>query len=88
MLVLQTVLAFIVAIITLSLMLWFSLRYPSVGDTGTFMIGSCSAVETLDTLSHLLLNVLSTLFLGAGNYAMQVLVLDSPRPTHPILLGR
>lgn len=88
MLVLQTVLAFIVAIITLSLMLWFSLRYPLVRDTGTFMIGSCSVVETLDTLSHLLLNVLSTLFLGAGNYAMPVLVLDSPRPTYPILLGR
>ena len=36
--------------------------------------GSCPKTKTTDTVVHLIINVLSTLLLGASNYAMQVLV--------------
>ena len=35
--------------------------------------GDCQQMKTIDTVSHLVINVLSTLLLGASNYAMQVL---------------
>lgn len=41
------------------------------------MTGNCTTISQLNTGFHLLLNVISTLFLGAGNYCMQILVAPS-----------
>ena len=39
----------------------------------TVFEGNCDRVKELDTYLHLLINILSTILLGAGNYAMQCL---------------
>lgn len=77
MLILQAVMASVFATAALSLMVWSTAKYPPVQDVGTFMTGDCSMVHRWDASSHLGLNVASTLFLGAGNYCMQVLVAPS-----------
>ncbi|KAF7177453.1 hypothetical protein CNMCM7691_005706 [Aspergillus felis] len=44
---------------------------------GTLFTGDCTTTSTTNSLVHLLLNGLSTLFLGTGNYCMQILVAPS-----------
>ncbi|KAJ8128066.1 hypothetical protein O1611_g5572 [Lasiodiplodia mahajangana] len=41
---------------------------------GTLFTGDCRRTATINTVTHLVLNGLSTLFLGAANYCMQILV--------------
>ncbi|KAI0103195.1 hypothetical protein GGR51DRAFT_573390 [Nemania sp. FL0031] len=41
---------------------------------GTLFTGNCRMTATINTVTHLILNGLSTLFLGAANYCMQILV--------------
>ena len=77
MLILQTVCAGVAFASLLSLLIWSTRQYGQVGDTRTFFTGSCLTAKIWDAVSHVVLNVLSTLFLGAGNYAMQVLVAPS-----------
>lgn len=77
MLILQAVMASVFAAVALGLMGWFTAEYPPVGDVGTFMTGSCSTVQKWDAFWHFVLNIASTLLLGAGNYCMQVLVAPS-----------
>jgi hypothetical protein len=43
-------------------------------DVGTLYLGHCDVANNLNLWFHLLINVLSTLLLGASNYAMQLLV--------------
>ena len=45
-------------------------------DTGNLLLfrGDCNEMKKIDTMSHFAINLLSTLLLGASNYAMQVLV--------------
>lgn len=43
------------------------------GPVGTLFEGDCSQVESLALVSHLIINILSTLLLSASNYTMQVL---------------
>ncbi|ORY65171.1 uncharacterized protein BCR38DRAFT_432055 [Pseudomassariella vexata] len=40
----------------------------------TFYEGSCSTSKTVSIVTHLLLNILATILLGASNYCMQILV--------------
>ena len=40
---------------------------------GVLQEGDCSATKRLDTWFHLLINILSTVLLGASNYSMQCL---------------
>lgn len=77
MLILQAVIASVFAAVALGLMGWFTAKYPPVGDVGTFITGSCLTVHRWDAVWHIVLNIVSTLFLGAGNYCMQVLVAPS-----------
>jgi hypothetical protein len=77
MLLLQATLSAIFAAAALSTMIWAVIHYPIEDDTGTVYTGSCQVVHYADGLSHVILNVVSTLFLGAGNYCMQVLVAPS-----------
>jgi hypothetical protein len=77
MLMLQATLSMTFAVTALAVMIWAVIHYPVEGDTGTIYTGSCQMVHYIDGLSHVVLNIVSTLFLGAGNYCMQVLVAPS-----------
>ncbi len=76
----QQFLAYLTAAVTISVMVWAIKSYPpSPGGIGTIFAGSCSTVQTADTLLHLGLNNLSTLFLGTGNFCLQLLAAPSVR---------
>jgi hypothetical protein len=77
MLMLQAGTAVIFAVVALSLMIMFTVNYAPEGDVGTFMTGNCLTVGRWNSFWHAVLNVASMLFLGAGNYCMQVLVAPS-----------
>lgn len=62
-----------VLIVNLILTIWASARYGVKGGLGTIQSGACSKTKDLATWLHLAINVLSTLLLGASNYAMQCL---------------
>jgi hypothetical protein len=71
---LSAVLSSVVLIINISLA-GFSIKKYGKGDDGiqTLFAGSCSRAHTISTFLHLLINVLSTILLGASNYCMQCL---------------
>jgi hypothetical protein len=77
MLFVQAGIASTFAVISLTLMILTVVKFPHLEDTGTFFTGSCRRVHFMDGLWHVLLNIASTLFLGAGNYCMQVIVAPS-----------
>lgn len=77
MLILQAAFSTGFAMVALAVMLWALTHYPIQDDTWTVYTGSCRKVHFADGLSHVVFNVASTLFLGAGNYCMQVLVAPS-----------
>ncbi|KAB8234185.1 uncharacterized protein BDW43DRAFT_274514 [Aspergillus alliaceus] len=52
---------------------------PDERGIGTLRIGSCSEITAIDSAAHVALNVLSSLFLSAGSYCMQILVSPSRR---------
>lgn len=52
---------------------------PDTRDIGTLRMGDCSEMMTINSLVHVVLNVLSSLFLGTGSYCMQMLVAPSRR---------
>ncbi|KAJ7438863.1 hypothetical protein FB451DRAFT_1570129 [Mycena latifolia] len=52
---------------------------PDRRGIGTFLLGDCTRVSRISTALHVLLNVLSTLLLGAGSYCMQLLASPSRR---------
>lgn len=60
-------------VLNLSLVVWASTAFPSASGISTLYEGSCSRVSSWDTWLHLLINILSTLLLGASNYTMQCL---------------
>lgn len=45
----------------------------TTGTIGTLYLGQCDVARNLNLWFHLLINILSTLLLGASNYAMQLL---------------
>jgi hypothetical protein len=68
------IVAGVVFIINLALAVWSSVKSTHLADGRRVLYqGSCSQVKQLDTGVHLLINLLSTLLLGACNYAMQCL---------------
>ncbi|KAJ8119065.1 hypothetical protein OPT61_g53 [Boeremia exigua] len=77
MLIIQATLSTVFATVALAVMVWAVIHFPIEDDTGTIYTGSCRTVHYADGLWHVVLNVASTLFLGAGNYCMQVLVAPS-----------
>ena len=73
----QQGLAVTVMIVNLTLTIWAFLKHKPVKGVGTLFTGSCTLASRLNIGVHMLLNVVSTLFLGAGNYCMQILVAPS-----------
>ena len=63
----------VVMVINLTLTVWASKRYGLQEGLGTLLDGKCSETKELAMWTHLGINVLSTLLLGASNYTMQCL---------------
>ena len=63
----------VVMVINLTLTVWASKRYGLEEGLGTILDGKCSETKKLAMWTHLGINVLSTLLLGASNYTMQCL---------------
>ncbi|OJJ94921.1 hypothetical protein ASPACDRAFT_1860602 [Aspergillus aculeatus ATCC 16872] len=52
---------------------------PDERGIGTIRMGDCAEMTSINSAAHVALNVLSSLFLGAGSYCMQILVAPSRR---------
>ena len=77
MLAMQMMLALITCACNIAFLVWaYGIDEP-LGGIGTLFEGSCDKAGALNTGAHVILNVFSSLFLGAGNYCMQVLVAPS-----------
>ncbi|KAH7304579.1 hypothetical protein B0I35DRAFT_484411 [Stachybotrys elegans] len=75
MLRLQFGLTALIVVFNMAFMIWTWISYPPDGrGVGTFRLGNCDEIERINTGLHLVINILSSLFLGSGNYCMQVLV--------------
>jgi len=70
--------AALVVVINTALTIWALLPRAdsnSIDGVGDFIPpGDCQSIATINAGLHVLLNILSSAFLGAGNYYMQVLV--------------
>lgn len=53
---------------------WAQARFGTQSGIGTIFLGSCVKAKRLSLWLHLLINILSTLLLGASNFCMQLLV--------------
>ncbi|KAF3012818.1 hypothetical protein E8E14_008459 [Neopestalotiopsis sp. 37M] len=80
MLSLQLSIAAIVVIINIVLLISLVMVYPPDSrGVGTFSYGSCAQAGTTNAMIHVALNIVSSLFLGSGNYCMQILVAPTRR---------
>lgn len=79
MLATQMLLALLTCACNIAFLIWAYGVDKPVGGIGTLYQGSCDTADRLNTGAHVVLNVFSSLFLGAGNYCMQVLVAPSKR---------
>ncbi|KAJ5170164.1 uncharacterized protein N7500_002947 [Penicillium coprophilum] len=52
---------------------------PDSRGIGTLRMSDCSEISSINSGIHVILNVISSLFLGAGSYCMQILVSPSRR---------
>ena len=62
-----------VLVFNLILTIWASTNFKVINGLGTLYRGDCQTVSRLDTGLHVLINIFSSLILGASNYTMQVL---------------
>lgn len=60
-------------VVNLTLSIWASMHYGVQDGLSTIQEGSCGETKNLAIWIHLIINVLSTLLLGASNYTMQCL---------------
>ena len=65
--------AIVVLFINILLCIVASAKHNVAGTFATLQDGDCGEMKRLDLGLHLLINVLSTLLLGASNYSMQCL---------------
>ena len=77
MLRLQLGMSVLVVVVNVSITTWLWTTHPPVWGTGTLFTGDCTLASFINSGSHVLLNILSTAFLGAGSYCMQGLVAPS-----------
>ena len=78
MLKIQALLALTILVTNFALTVWVTTSYPpDYQGVGTLSFGNCSTIKTINGAVHLALNIVSSLFLGAGNYCMQTLVAPS-----------
>ncbi|KAI9675682.1 MAG: hypothetical protein M1817_001049 [Caeruleum heppii] len=68
--VVSTALVLFINIITV---LVLGTRYGAPGGLGTIFTGSCKRVQSINTVVHVVINILSTVLLSASNYCMQCL---------------
>ncbi len=67
-----------VAAFNVAVLVWAAVTHPLDGrGVGTLYTGNCETVGAADSATHLVLNALSSLFLGSSNYCMQVLAAPS-----------
>jgi hypothetical protein len=64
----------LIANIVLSIVGSVKFAIDATGTIGTLYLGQCDVAKSLNLWFHLLINVFSTLLLGASNYSMQLLV--------------
>ena len=62
-----------VCLVNIILIVWGIRQFEVIGGLGTIQEGSCQNTKNLATYLHLVINVLSTMLLGASNYTMQCL---------------
>jgi len=67
MLILQAAFSTVFAMVAHAVMVWALTHYSIQDDTRTVHTGSYGKVHFADGFSHVVLNVASTLFFGAGN---------------------
>ena len=73
----QSTIVALTALANLGFTCWALSKHHSVSGIGTFYIGNCDVTARLDVYVHLILNVISSLCLGAGNYCMQIILAPS-----------
>ncbi|KAH6690706.1 hypothetical protein F5X68DRAFT_253656 [Plectosphaerella plurivora] len=74
----QAIMAVCVVTLNVAITAWAIVYYPPEGQgVGTFYTGACPTASAINSAAHVVLNALSTIFLGAGNYCMQILVAPS-----------
>jgi hypothetical protein len=69
--------AFLVFLANVAVTVWATKSHPTSGVMGSLSTGACRKIKHTNIGIHLLLNVFSSVFLGAGNYCMQVLAAPS-----------
>ena len=70
---LSCIAVFTVLLINISVLIWTLSNSDMVQGTGTLYKGNCARTKSLNTWLQLVINVLSTILLGASNYCMQSL---------------
>jgi hypothetical protein len=70
----------IVLILNLVMLLWATLRHSATESV--LFSGNCDRVKQISAGIHFLINILSTLLLGASNYAMVRIFSQEPSTTH------
>lgn len=65
--------ACLVFLINLVTVVYLKIRWKTIGDFGTIHRGDCSQSHRLNSSLHIIINVLSTILLGASNLCMQLL---------------
>lgn len=68
-----SVVAFLVLLTNVAAIVYFKLRWKSMGDLGTIFRGDCSQSHRLNSGLHIIINVLSTTLLAVSNLCMQLL---------------
>jgi hypothetical protein len=61
-----------VLLVNVLTLIWAAVKFQVTDGRATVFSGDCTKAKTLTVVTHLLVNILSTLLLGASNYAMQV----------------
>lgn len=75
----QLGLAVVIVSVNIGTTVWAYTSYPpDPHGVGTFTsFGNCSTLSMINSSVHVALNIISSLFLGAGNYCMQILIAPS-----------
>ncbi|KAF3011338.1 hypothetical protein E8E14_006155 [Neopestalotiopsis sp. 37M] len=75
----QALMSATVTILNIVLLIWYAVKHQPEHLRGisTIFTGNCAQVNRTNSLVHVALNAISSLFLGAANYCMQVLAAPS-----------
>jgi hypothetical protein len=69
-----------VTILNLAVLIWAAATHPlDSRGVATMYTGNCKTIGVADSITHLVLNGISSLFLGASNYGMQILAAPARR---------